>query len=228
MRESESSESRNYERTTLAKYVATPTYTWIEYFRKRLLTSNSYTCWYQNGMMVDDADGIINSVTVVNALLLTIPFNLLGSFNNDFWTWEMTNLANCNSAYYNATSLQFSDPSINQLGEVLYLSISTGIFNCTFSSILGLILAAVYYSLRPKNQSSFSIWWPRGKYSCILIILFTLFAITSLLKIFGLSVSLLLSSSQYSCHAIRDVTKENNMWIILTVLILFFGSVLMF
>jgi len=225
---SEKESGNNIERSTVAKYVLTPSYTWYEYIRKRCYTSNLYTCWYKNIMIVDDADGIINSVTVVNALLLTIPFNLLGSYNNDFWSWEMTNLANCNNAYFNTTSLQFSDPNLNITGEKIYLSVSSGIFNCTFSSILGLLLAAIYYSLRPKNQSSFNIWWPRGKYSCMLIIFFTFVAIASLLQIFGPSVSLLLSSTQYSCHAIPDLIKQHDIWLIATILILTIAAILMF
>lgn len=63
------------------KYQLTPTKTWREYFTRRFLHSNLYTCWFKNDMDVNDSDSIVNSVTVVNALLLTIPFNLLGAYN---------------------------------------------------------------------------------------------------------------------------------------------------
>ena len=63
------------------KYQLTATKTWKEYFTRRFLHSNLYTCWFKNVMDVNDSDSIVNSVTVVNALLLTIPFNLLGAYN---------------------------------------------------------------------------------------------------------------------------------------------------
>ena len=63
------------------KYPLTKTKTWKEYFIRRFHHSNLYTCWYHNEMDVNDSDSIVNSVTVVNALLLTIPFNLLGAYN---------------------------------------------------------------------------------------------------------------------------------------------------
>ena len=118
-----------------------------------------------------------------------------------FWEWEMSNIASCNGGSYNVTSGQFIPPSLNAIGNQLYMDVSSYIFNCTFASVIGLLLAAVYYTLRPKNPQVFLQWWPRGKFSLILILIFTSVAIICLLGIFGMSVSLLLSSTQYSCHA---------------------------
>ena len=130
------------------KYQLTPTKTWKEYFIRRMRNSNIYTCWYNNDMDVNDSDSIINSVTVVNALLLTIPFNLLGAYNESFWEWEMSFLATCNGGYYNSTSGVLSPPNLNVLGSKLYLDVSSNIFSTTFASVLGLFLAAIYYTLR--------------------------------------------------------------------------------
>jgi len=113
----------------------------------------------------------------------------------------MSNIASCNGGSYNVTSGIFTPPSLNVVGNQLYMDVSSNIFNCTFASVIGLLLAAVYYTLRPKNPQVFLQWWPRGKFSLILILIFTSVAIICLLSIFGISVSLLLSSSQYSCHA---------------------------
>lgn len=127
-----------------------------------MIYSNLYTCWYQNDMDISDSDNIVNSVTVVNALLLTIPFNLLGAYNETFWAWEINNIATCNNGIYNATSGIFTPSFLNDLGLDLYLNVSSKIFNCTFAAVIGLFLAAIYYTLRPKNQAIFAQWWPRG------------------------------------------------------------------
>ena len=193
----------NENRSSLShKFEYLPTKTWREYIFKRMVNSNLCTCWYYDEMDINDSDTIINSVTVVNALLLTIPFQLVGAFNADFWEWEMNNIANCNNGTYNQTSGQFNPPELNETGLSIYLTVSTDVFECAFSSSIGLVLATIYYTLRPRNQSTFKQWWPRGKFSLILILIFTALAIISLLRLFGMSVGLLLSSNQYTCHAI--------------------------
>ena len=36
----------------------------------------------------EDADSAVNTISVVAALMLTIPFSILGSFNSDYWDGE--------------------------------------------------------------------------------------------------------------------------------------------
>ena len=117
----------------------------------------------------------------------------------------MSNIASCNSGSYNVTTGLFTPPSLNEIGNQLYMDVSSNIFNCTFASVIGLLLAAVYYTLRPKNPQVFLQWWPRGKFSLIFILIFTAVAIICLLAIFGMSVGLLVSSTQYTCHALPGI-----------------------
>ena len=214
--------------STENKYELTPTKTWREYLERRIKTSNLCTCWYYNDMDIIDSDAIVNSVTVVNALLLTIPFALIGAYNASFWEWEMNNLASCNGGTYNTTTQVFSPSQLNQDGFHIYSFVTSNVLNCAFSSSIGLILATIYYTLRPRNQSIFIQWWPRGKYSIFFILVFTAVAIFCLLSLFGMSVSLLLSSDQYTCHAMPSLIKNNKHWQIAMIIILIFSGVLPF
>ncbi len=48
------------------------------------------------GLDYTDADNAVNTVTLVAALMLTIPFSVMGTFGNQFWDQLQQDLSVCN------------------------------------------------------------------------------------------------------------------------------------
>jgi hypothetical protein len=90
-------------------------------------------------------DAGINSMSLICALILTIPFGLLGTLDQDHWTKVMSQLAKCPGG--KLRTYGFDDwfmETMNNIACVIY------------SAMSGLVLSTVYYLFKPKNEAKVS------------------------------------------------------------------------
>ncbi|KAI9030491.1 hypothetical protein DFJ74DRAFT_656813 [Hyaloraphidium curvatum] len=113
------------------------------------------------GYQSEDVDWAVNGMILVNALLLTIPFEIMGNLGHDHWSWLESAYLACGFTAENATELLHSD-FLLQIGS-LY-----GIILCSGTVVL---ICTVYYFLRPpKKAPHFKTWWNRARWVILFIV----------------------------------------------------------
>lgn len=105
----------------------------------------------------EDVDSIVNTITLMNALVLTIPYGIMSSAGYDYWDWVQDTLKQCPS-----TKFTF-DQDFNQFGRAFHAVI--------YSAITILLVAMAYYLLRPRTVMKFRRWWKAGARYVIFIML---------------------------------------------------------
>lgn len=107
-----------------------------------------------------EADIVVNTTSLVAALLLTIPFQVAGNFDYSYWDWLDQTMSNCNlhSEYTGNNSKEVK----KTLKSLLYMSVITSVF-----TLLGTLC---YYVFRPFDDDtevvelSFGSWFKRGRF----------------------------------------------------------------
>ena len=126
-----------------------------------------------DGISSDDVDVTVNTMSLVNALLLAIPFSCMGSFQNQSLDWFETNLSACSTWKYDI------DQAMDQLQQIIVCTI--------YLPIGALVLACIYYVSRPSksmigneenNNRPFQTWFRRGRY---IILIFSVMTVGSIL-----------------------------------------------
>jgi hypothetical protein len=82
----------------------------------------------------------------------------VGNFGHDYWDWLLKTVNNCPQGKYFITAHKVFDVTYNLLNATIY------------SSVTGMILAVLYYLLRPSDKTTFEAWWVRGKYAVLFIL----------------------------------------------------------
>ena len=144
-----------------------------------------------NGMTADTVDTAVGTFTLVNALLLTIPFGLVGSLGNNYWDWLEATMASCPLGG-NLDGNTFHD---------IYQAIYSQLCGTVYTSISCLLLACFYYLLRPKEDADFTRWWNRGIYVVAMILVGTLIAVIIALTLAGFLITGLwyVTPTSYKC-----------------------------
>ncbi len=111
-------------------------------------TATSLCTWKEPaGLTSDDADNIVNNLTLVEALLLTIIPSLATSLDSSYWNWLTSAISEC---------------VIDNTAAVWRTEVYEPFFKCVvaafMTSICGIGLAMMYYILRPKG-TKFVAWW---------------------------------------------------------------------
>lgn len=130
------------------------------------------------GVTSDDVDTLVNSVTLVNALLLTIPPGIIISLNQELWDGLQQNIASCEI-----------DGSQLFWYEYVYIPIYYCMFASFSSCLCGMVIAIAYYILRPSSSvdqdedvfSEFRKWWSHGKISVLFLIMSVMCSAVSLI-----------------------------------------------
>jgi hypothetical protein len=106
-----------------------------------------------------DVDNVVNTLTLMNALILTIPYGIMSSAGYDYWDWVENTLAACPKTIYSVPQdfRQFG----NAFNSVIYSTISV------------LLCAMAYYLLRPKADKKFRKWWKFARYVILIMLLGT-------------------------------------------------------
>lgn len=70
------------------------------YVTYRINNSNLTKYYHGKGLTVEEADEVVNTFALINALVLTIPFSMLASYDNSFWDWLNENNNQCDGNSY--------------------------------------------------------------------------------------------------------------------------------
>lgn len=90
-------------------------------------------------------DAGVSSMALICALILTIPFGLLGTLDQDHWTEVMSQIAACPGGILRTYSFDdYFVETMNNIACVIY------------SAMSGLVLSTTYYLFKPKNEAKVS------------------------------------------------------------------------
>ena len=98
------------------------------------------------GVSCEDVDTLVNSITLVNALILTIPPSIITSMGYNSGTWDALEDAIADKCNVEGSELLW------------YNSVYCPMWKCLVSSLIccvfGLVIAIAYYILRPTGKDS--------------------------------------------------------------------------
>ncbi len=117
---------------------------WGEYLRIRYKSSTLRKYMDGSDISYEEIDAAVNTIAVVCALVLTIPFSILGNLGYEFWDF-------------------YKEVSPDTLCWVYNLTFNT-LNGIILSSVTSIILTVFYYILRPRQAFQFLRWWHRGKW----------------------------------------------------------------
>jgi hypothetical protein len=114
-------------------------------------------------------DNVVNTLTLMNALILTIPYSLMSNMNYDYWDQVIISLDNCSErvATFESDFAIFK----NSFNAVVY------------SAMASLIMSLIYYLLKPKNLAKFRKWWKQARYVIIMMLCGTVCSVVSLVAV---------------------------------------------
>lgn len=196
-------------------------------FCQRLTKGNLTKFWKGDSVRVQDSDAVVNTMALVAALLLTIPFSLVGSLNTSYWDEVLANLQACPDhlilPFTPAEAFSFLHALlVNPLCAIVYLA-------------MGSILTAVfYYVLRPGEDLEFREWWSRGRWGLGLIFACTIAGVVCAFILFNVLVPArtLVGSSADLCASLSPgrpygplATAEGGMAAVLA--LVFFAALIM-
>ena len=104
------------------------------------------------------ADGAVNTTALIAALLLTVPFSVVGNFGYDYFNWLEEQLSLCEEAITLASLPGGASPS--RVRKWL----KNWLITTMIPSIFVIFTCMLYYISRPFDDSKFEHWWHRGKY----------------------------------------------------------------
>jgi hypothetical protein len=123
-------------------------------------------------------DTAINTLTLVDALIVTIPFGIVSAANYTFWDWLQTLPCNTDDFHH------------DHFGELpyyyFYYRFVGSIWQIVISCVIGIVLATFYYLLRPSDDEVFLRWWTRGKVVLVFSVVATAIGVLSTLYLAGL------------------------------------------
>lgn len=183
------------------------------HFKARYFYSPLRKFFSGEGLSPTDADGAVNTFTLVNALLLTIKFSLIALVGPTYWDWYESTFENCpGSADYS------SDP--NMIPQNLFNNVYNTLLGGIYCLVITIIVAAMYYILRPTESKVFKLWWPRARWIVMLIFIGTLISMVMVYSIAGSLVggNAYFTSSKRLCdiisnkNAIQNQRGFNSLW----------------
>jgi hypothetical protein len=144
-----------------------------KYLRHRFVHSGLWKLSTGEGLSYEDADTTVNTLTLVAALLLTIPFSLIGNLTVEFWQGVEDELIACPAPQHP----EYAAYVYNQARDTL---------SCMTYSCIGAIINAVfYYILRPKHDEDFSKWWSHGRWGVFVLTGMTAAAVIATMTLYG-------------------------------------------
>ena len=141
--------------------------TYVRWWIHRLtIKSRILTFFFSGSHVIEDPDSGIAAMSLVCALILTIPFGCFSFLNDDYFSSLKTSLQLC------AGGTSFSGQTFDMIHTFIMRSVSA----CLFFSIMGLIISSIYYVFKPIPGSDLKIWCEnQGRY-----LVGSLFIITAL------------------------------------------------
>jgi hypothetical protein len=100
-----------------------------------------------DGMTAEDTDLIMNTIALINALVLTIPYSLSGSLDNSYWDWVQTTL---NSTRCTDYVEKYCPSGPSACFQQSYSQVQNSLYCTVYASITALGISFAYYLMRPK------------------------------------------------------------------------------
>lgn len=164
--------------------------------KRYMKKSTLYTFWNGKRIGPEEIDSVLYTFTIVNALLLWLPFNMIGYLSFGFWDWFQNTLDYC--------------PNTVTIYLQVYNSMENALFINLFGSVCGILIAILYFICRPTDVEKFHGWWRRGRWGVLLNILFTLTSIVGIMTNFTLMTTSYVNSSANLCASYSsDADKEH-------------------
>lgn len=136
--------------------------TWVDRWKdnqlRDMFVGKEVTC--------EDIDTVVNTLTLVCALILTIPYGVMTSADHSYWDNIELTLSECESTKFTY--------------EQDFRLFSGGFNTIIYSNIAVLIMAVLYYLLRPKDEVKFRKWWKYARYVIMMMMLGTVCSIVCL------------------------------------------------
>lgn len=132
-----------------------------------------------------DADNIASAVAsqaFICALVMTVPYQLMGSLAFGFWDQLDLVSQKCPESGY--------DAQVKMFQKVLVATILT--------SIGGLIMSTMYFLLKPKDIKK---WWPRGRIFMLFLFILSTLSIISLFALTIIFYKFYMTSSSTYCDS---------------------------
>jgi len=130
--------------------------------------------FYENdNVSVDEVDLIVNTITLVNALILTVPFGIMTSLSSSSMDEFKSNVLQClvEEETSTQTGMRFKTQSdVERSIEEQYFWMTKSTLVSVYVPLISLILAVLYYLVRPskgnngEENKEFSEWWKRGRF----------------------------------------------------------------
>jgi hypothetical protein len=136
---------------------------------ERIMDNTLKDMFIGKDVTAEDVDNIVNTLTLMNALILTIPYGIMASAGYDYWDWVEETLAACEVTEYTY------EQNFNIFGTAFY-----GVVYCTIAVLL---MAMVYYLLRPRTDKKFRKWWKFARYVILMMLLGTIISCVGLVGI---------------------------------------------
>jgi len=133
----------------------------LSHFRGRFQKSTLSRFISGDDLKPEDAEVAANVFTLINALLIAIPFAVLASFGRSFWDDRINTLLSCG---------YLSKEQVDADTDIFIIILHNNLVGAVYSSICCIVMAALFYILRPKDPIEFSSWWKGGR-----IVIFALF-----------------------------------------------------
>jgi hypothetical protein len=136
---------------------------------QRLMDNNLRAMFVGHEIVGEEVDNVVNTLTLMNALILTIPYSLMSNMNYDYWDQVIISLDNCSErvATFESDFAIFK----NSFNAVVY------------SAMASLIMSLIYYLLKPKNLAKFRKWWKQARYVIIMMLCGTVCSVVSLVAV---------------------------------------------
>jgi predicted membrane channel-forming protein YqfA (hemolysin III family) len=150
----------------------------------------------------EEVDNVVNTVTLMNALILTVPYGIMTAANFEYWDWVESTLDAC--------------PSTKFSYHQDFRTFSSTFNAAVYSTICVLIMAMFYYLLRPKDDTKFRHWWKSTRYVVILMLIGTITAVVSLVAVSNWLFSWYMIPTSKLCT--YSATSQNIVGIIMIVL----------
>jgi hypothetical protein len=134
-----------------------------------------------------DADGAVNTMALVAALLLTVPFSIIGSLTSDFWDAYEALVNACPNALLSA--------------HTRHAQVEGALCGVMYTSMACIMVAAGYSVLRPTDEPEFRAWWKRGRFVMLFMFLSVVTAVVCAFTVFNSLVptSILVGFTQDVC-----------------------------
>lgn len=171
---------------------------WLNY-----LTGDNNLARFWSGASIgpEETDSVIETFTLVNTLLLSVPFNCIGALNSSYWDWLQESLQAC--ANWQSPMSQ-SDRWVwmyDQIESFFYMNI--------YCAIAAINMAVLYFILRPTNAEQFHKWWQKGRWVVVFILIATTLSVLAVLAYFGLMSEGYMNGTNEIC-GVWDGSDSNN------------------